>query len=161
TGFTGASGARRMSEYSQLLMFPKAVLPLEGEPALTGLRLTADAYAAETHVRDIRPVVSPLNERPRMIRQILESCGVRTGRVGISLGGMAPHSPGELDCLGGEVSDLGVVGGGGPFRRLAMNKTPGRNRLLASRRRNPKPSFPPFAARISRRMTESDLIFEM
>ena len=83
TGFTGASGARRMSEYSQLLMFPKAVLPLEGEPALTGLRLTADAYAAETHVRDIRPVVSPLNQRPGMIRQILESCGVRTGRVGM------------------------------------------------------------------------------
>jgi hypothetical protein len=33
TGFTGASGARRMSEYSHQLMLPKAVLPLEGEPA--------------------------------------------------------------------------------------------------------------------------------
>src|SRR6516225_9626399 len=98
TGFTGASGARRMSEYSQQLMFPKAVLPLEGEPALTGLRLTADAYAAETHVRDIRPVVAPLNERPAMIKHILDGSGVRAGRVGIDLGALAAITPGELEA---------------------------------------------------------------
>ena len=63
TGFTGASGPRRMSEYSHQLMIPQVVLPLESEPALTGLKLTADAYASETHVRDIRPVVAPLNAR--------------------------------------------------------------------------------------------------
>jgi hypothetical protein len=71
-----------MSEYSHQLMLPKAVLPLGGEPALTGLKLTADAYAAETHIRDIRPVVAPLNERPAMIKHILEGSGVRAGRVG-------------------------------------------------------------------------------
>lgn len=161
TGFTGASGPRRMSEYSHQLMFPKAVLPLEGEPALTGLKLTADAYAAETHVRDIRPVVAPLNERPVMIRHILEGSGVRTGRVGIDLGALAAITPGELDALRRELPHLELVDATGLFSRLRMIKTPAEIACLRRAVEIQNRAFRIFASRISRRMTERDLIFEM
>ena len=162
SGFTGASGARRMSEYSHQLMFPKAVLPLEGEPALTGLKLTADAYAAETHVRDIRPVIAPMSERPAMIRQILEGCGVGRGRVGIDLsclgGGI---SPSELDVLRRELSDIELVDATGLFWRLRMIKSPAEVACLRRAVEIQNRAFRIFVARISRRMTERDLIFEM
>jgi len=161
TGFTGASGARRMSEYSHQLMLPKAVLPLEGEPALTGLKLTADAYAAETHVRDIRPVVAPLNERPGMIKHILEGSGVRAGRVGIDLGALDAITPGELDALHRELSHLELVDATALFSRLRMIKTPAEIACLRRAVEIQNGAFRIFASRISRRMTESDLIFEM
>src|ERR1043166_1413680 len=99
SGFRGASGARRMSEYSHHMMMPTVVLPVEGEPAVTGLELTAQAYADETHIRDIRPIVAPPNERPKAIRQILDSCGVQTGKAGIDIGALGGISPGERQAV--------------------------------------------------------------
>jgi hypothetical protein len=47
SGFRGSAGAGRIAEYSQQVVLPKVVLPLTGEPALTGLLAIAEAYAQE------------------------------------------------------------------------------------------------------------------
>jgi hypothetical protein len=47
SGFRGSVGAGRIAEYSQQVVLPKVVLPLIGEPALTGLLAIAEAYAQE------------------------------------------------------------------------------------------------------------------
>src|ERR1700691_3753007 len=77
SGSRGSAVIAQITEYTQQVVLPKVVLPLIGEPALTGLTAIAEAYAQETHFGDIRPVMSPA-DRPRTIHQILESRGIHS-----------------------------------------------------------------------------------
>jgi len=74
---------------------------------------------------------------------------------------MATISPGELDALRGELSHLELIDAAGLFWRLRMIKTPAEIACLRRAVEIQNRAFRTFAARISRRMTESDLIFEM
>jgi Xaa-Pro aminopeptidase len=160
SGFRGSAGAGRIPEYRQQVILPKVVLPLTGGPALTGLTAIAEAYAQETHFDDIRPVMSPA-DRPRMIRQILESRGMRTGTVGLDIGSASGISPGELDALRHELSGLELRDASKLFWRLRMIKTPAEIACMRRAVEIQNAAFKSFCRRISRKMTESDLMFEM
>ena len=153
-------GLDESPEYTQQVILPKVVLPLTGEPALTGLTAIAEAYAQETHFGDIRPVMSPA-DRPRMIRQILESRGIRSGTVGVDIGSASGISPGELDILRRELSGFDVRDASKLFGRLRMIKTPAEIACMRRAVEIQNAAFKTFCGRISRKMTESDLIFEM
>jgi Xaa-Pro dipeptidase len=160
SGFRGSAGAGRLAEYTQQVILPKVVLPSEGEPALTGLPAIAEAYAQETHIGDIRPVMSP-GDRPRMIRQILESRGFRSGRVGIDFGSAGGISPSELQGLRDELGSFELRDASKLFWRLRMIKTPAEIDCMRRAVDIQNAAFKIFCGRISRKMTESDLIFEM
>jgi Xaa-Pro aminopeptidase len=160
SGFRGGAGAGRIAEYTQQVVLPKVVLPLTGEPALTGLTAMAEAYAQETRFGDIRTVMSPA-DRPRTIRQILESRGIRTGAVGLDIGSASGISPGELDILRHELSGFDLRDANKLFSCLRMIKTPAEIACMRRAVEIQNAAFKSFRGRISRKMTESDLIFEM
>jgi Xaa-Pro dipeptidase len=160
SGFRGGASTGRIAEYAQQVVLPKIVLPLNGDPALTGLTAMAEAYARDTHFKDIRPVMSPA-DRPRMIRQILESRGIRSGIVGVDIGSASGISPGELDVLRRELSGLDVRDASKLFWRLRMIKTPAEIACMRRAVDIQNSAFKSFRERISRKMTESDLMFEM
>jgi Xaa-Pro aminopeptidase len=160
SGFRGSAGAGRIAEYTQQVVLPKVVFPLTGEPALTGLTAIAEAYAQETYFGDIRPVMSPA-DRPRMIRQILEGRGIRSGAVGLDIGSASGISPGELDVMRRELSGFDLRDAGKLFWRLRMIKTPAEIACMRRAVEIQNTAFKSFCGRISRKMTESDLIFEM
>jgi Xaa-Pro aminopeptidase len=160
SGFRGSAGAGRIAEYAQHVVLPKVVLPLTGDPALTGLAAMAEAYAQETHFGDIRPVMSPA-DRPRTIRQILESRGIRSGAVGLDIGSASGISPGELDVMRRELSGFDLRDASKLFWRLRMIKTPAEIACMRRAVEIQNAAFKSFCGRISRKMTESDLIFEM
>jgi Xaa-Pro dipeptidase len=160
SGFRGSAGVGRIAEYTQQVVLPKVVLPLTGEPALTGLPAIAEAYAQETYFGDIRPVMSPA-DRPRMIRQILESRGIRSGAVGLDIGSASGISPGELDVLRRELDGFDLRDASKLFWRLRMIKTPAEIACMRRAVEIQNTAFKSFCGRISRKMTESDLIFEM
>jgi hypothetical protein len=74
SGFRGSAGAGRIAEYTQQVVLPKVVLPLTGEPALTGLPAIAEAYAQETYFGDIRPVMSPADRAPQQASDTRALC---------------------------------------------------------------------------------------
>ncbi len=160
SGFRGSAGAGRISEYTQQVVLPKVVLPLTGEPALTGLPAIAEAYAQETHIDDIRPVTSPA-DRPRMIRQILESRGIRSGAVGLDIGSASGIGADELDVMRRELSGFDLLDASKLFWRLRMIKTPAEIACMRRAVEIQNAAFKTFCGRISRKMTESDLLFEM
>jgi Xaa-Pro dipeptidase len=160
SGFRGNAGIGRIAEYTQQVVLPKVVLPLTGEPALTGLTAIAEAYAQETHFGDIRPVMSPA-DRPRTIHQILQSRGIRSGAVGVDIGSASGISPGELDVLRRELSGFDVRDASKLFGCLRMIKTPAEIACMRRAVEIQNAAFKSFCGRISLKMTESDLVFEM
>jgi Xaa-Pro aminopeptidase len=96
-----------------------------------------------------------------MIRQILESRGFRSGRVGIDFGSAGGISPSELQGLRDELGSFELRDASKLFWRLRMIKTPAEIDCMRRAVDIQNAAFKIFCGRISRKMTESDLIFEM
>ena len=96
-----------------------------------------------------------------MIRQILESRGIRSGAVGLDIGLASGISPGELDVLRRELDGFDLRDASKLFWRLRMIKTPAEIACMRRAVEIQNTAFKSFCGRISRNMTESDLIFEM
>src|SRR5579862_5224909 len=84
TGCVGLIVSSHETTFGYDTLYPKIVLPAEGEPTLIGLRICAEAYAMETHITDIRTFVPPVWERrSALMHEVLRGIDPRHRRVGI------------------------------------------------------------------------------
>jgi Xaa-Pro aminopeptidase len=161
TGFRGPTSPGPIAAYVQQVVAPKAVLSVGRPPSLTGLLNFAQAYAQETHVADIRPVRTPVPGRPRMIRDILQSQGILSGPIGVDFnasGGITPH---ELAALRSELQRYELLDCTRLLAHARSVKTANEIECLRKAVRIQNAAYDAFRQRLSMKMTEADVSFEM
>lgn len=161
TGYQGSLSGDKFPEFAHEVIFPRALLPYDGEPVLFGLDIARDTYAHETHVSDIRTFLPPVTKRLELIAESLKSSGVARGRVGLDLGCHEGITVPELERLKTELPDVEWVDATDTFERLRMVKTENEIAVLKTAVEIQNWAFRKFLGRIERGMSETDLMWTM
>jgi Xaa-Pro aminopeptidase len=161
SGYRGPGVTQGLTSYVGPMVTPRIVLPVTGEPVLLGLTAAAPAYERETYFTDIRSMLNPQADTARSVRAALEDRGIRSGRVGIDLSSPGAVSASDYDRLKAALEPIEIVDATGLLTELRMVKS---SREIAAIRRAVEiqnEAFRVFLPRLSRRMTDADLRWEL
>ena len=162
TGCQGFVLNSRETSFGFDTLFPKIVLPAEGDPVLIGLRICADAYAHDSHVADIRTFVPPVwQRRSELMHEALNQVDKRYQRIGIDVGEYSTITPSELNMLKEKLPDIEFVDSAPMFQDLRVIKSPREQDCLREAARIQVEAFRLLRERVHAGMSETDVLSEL
>ena len=162
TGCQGFVLNSRETSFGFDTLFPKIVLPAEGDPVLIGLRICADAYAHDSHVADIRTFVPPVwQRRSELMHEALSQVDKRYQRIGIDVGEYSTITPSEMNMLKEHLPDIEFIDSAPMFQDLRAIKSAREQHCLREAARIQVEAFKLLRERIHAGMSETDVLSEL
>lgn len=162
TGCVGLIVSSHETTFGYDTLYPKIVLPAEGDPTLIGLRICAEAYAQETYITDIRTFVPPVWERRSgLMQEALSGVQRRHGRVGIDTGEYSTITPSEFKMLRERMPETEFVEASPIFQELRAIKSPREQACLREAAQIQLQAFDLLRRRIHAGMSETEILAEL
>lgn len=162
TGCVGLVISSHETTFGFDTLYPKVVLPAEGDPTLIGLRICAEAYAQETHIADIRTFIPPVWERrSELMHNTLSQVDRRHRRIGIDVGEYSTITPAEFTMLKERLPDTEFVDVSPLFQDLRAIKSVREQACLREATRIQVEAFKLLRQRIHAGMSETEVLSEL
>ncbi len=142
------------------MVYPRVILPLDGEPVMVGFTAGEETYRKLTWIEDFRAHVLT-TERPELIKDALVDLKCDRGKIGIDVSNYPTITPPEFEALKNQLPECEFHDAGQLFRDLRAIKSENEIHCIRTAAAIQDRAYAKFLSRVATGDTETSIMSTM